>query len=149
MANLGLGRVSVCNRAAPWWDARHDLCLVRGVTKHGTLASEQRRVDVLEDASLGWPDDMPRPPPRLDVEPADADEVASNAPSQAPSWRGGEGQLADKGGLSSVWDRTRQRAERTHKSCEAMLKKGNRASTALLRRAGAAALRVNHRRRRR
>ena len=82
---LGLGRVSVCNRAAPWWDARHDLCLVRGVTKHGTLASEQRRVDVLEDASLGWPDDMPRPPPRLDVEPADADEVASNAPSQAPS----------------------------------------------------------------
>ncbi|KAH8054202.1 helicase [Aureococcus anophagefferens] len=82
---LGLGRVSVCNRAAPWWDARHDLCLVRGVTRHGTLASEQRRVDVLEDASLGWPDDMPRPPPRLDVEPADADEVASNAPSQAPS----------------------------------------------------------------
>ena len=60
---LGMENVAVSSRPAPWWDARHDLCLLKGVLEHGPLASEKVREAILEDQALDWPSDMPQAPP--------------------------------------------------------------------------------------
>ena len=61
---LGMENISVSSRPAPWWDARHDLCLLKGVLEHGPLASEKVREAILEDQALDWPSDMPQAPPK-------------------------------------------------------------------------------------
>ena len=38
---LGMENIAVSSRPAPWWDARHDLCLLKGVLEHGPLASRK------------------------------------------------------------------------------------------------------------
>ena len=61
---LGMENIAVSSRPAPWWDARHDLCLLKGVLEHGPLASEKVREAILEDEALRWPSDMPQAPPK-------------------------------------------------------------------------------------
>ena len=78
---LGMENVAVSSRPAPWWDARHDLCLLKGVLEHGPLASEKVREAILEDEALAWPSDMPQAPPK----PPAWLSPATEAPAPAPA----------------------------------------------------------------
>merc|ERR1719247_3502644 len=78
--------MAVSSRPAPWWDSRHDLCLLKGVLEHGPLASEKVREAILEDEALDWPSDMPQAPPKP---PAWlAQQAETPAPAPAPNGDG-------------------------------------------------------------
>ncbi len=78
---LGMENVAVSSRPAPWWDARHDLCLLKGVLEHGPLASEKVREAILEDESLRGPSYMPQAPPK----PPAWLSPSTEAPAPAPA----------------------------------------------------------------
>ena len=75
---------AVSSRPAPWWDARHDLCLLKGVLEHGPLASEKVREAILEDEALDWPSDMPQ----ALAEAAGLARFSAEAPAPAPAQNG-------------------------------------------------------------
>ena len=77
---LGMENIAVSSRPAPWWDARHDLCLLKGVLEHGPLASEKVREAILEDQALDWPSDMPQAPPKPPAWLAPPTEAPAPAP---------------------------------------------------------------------
>ena len=79
---LGMENIAVSSRPAPWWDARHDLCLLKGVLEHGPLASEKVREAILEDEALRWPSDMPQAPPKPPAWLSPAAEAPAPAPAQ-------------------------------------------------------------------
>ena len=79
---LGMENIAVSSRPAPWWDARHDLCLLKGVLEHGPLASEKVREAILEDQALDWPSDMPQAPPKPPAWLAPPTEAPAPAPAQ-------------------------------------------------------------------
>ena len=81
---LGMENIAVSSRPAPWWDARHDLCLLKGVLEHGPLASEKVREAILEDQALDWPADMPQAPPK----PPAWLSPSTEAPAPAPASNG-------------------------------------------------------------
>ena len=78
---LGMENIAVSSRPAPWWDARHDLCLLKGVLEHGPLASEKVREAILEDQALDWPADMPQAPPKPPAWLAPPTEAPAPAPA--------------------------------------------------------------------
>ena len=78
---LGMENMAVSSRPAPWWDSRHDLCLLKGVLEHGPLASEKVREAILEDESLRWPADMPQAPPKPPAWLAQQAEAPAPAPA--------------------------------------------------------------------
>ena len=86
--------MAVSSRPAPWWDSRHDLCLLKGVLEHGPLASEKVREAILEDEALDWPSDMPQAPPKP---PAWlAQQAEAPAPAPAPNGDGKKKPAAKK-----------------------------------------------------
>ena len=91
---LGMENMAVSSRPAPWWDSRHDLCLLKGVLEHGPLASEKVREAILEDEALDWPSDMPQAPPKP---PAWlAQQAEAPAPAPAPNGDGKKKPAAKK-----------------------------------------------------
>ena len=80
-AALGMENMAVSSRPAPWWDSRHDLCLLKGVLEHGPLASEKVREAILEDEALDWPSDMPQAPPKPPAWLAQQAEAPAPAPA--------------------------------------------------------------------
>jgi len=78
---LGMENIAVSSRPAPWWDSRHDLCLLKGVLEHGPLASEKVREAILEDEALDWPSDMPQAPPKPPAWLAQQAEAPAPAPA--------------------------------------------------------------------
>ena len=93
-AALGMENMAVSSRPAPWWDSRHDLCLLKGVLEHGPLASEKVREAILEDEALDWPSDMPQAPPKP---PAWlAQQAEAPAPAPAPNGDGKKKPAAKK-----------------------------------------------------